>query len=121
MKYKVAIATKDGKVIYEHFGHCGRYCIVEVEGKHYRFTGFREVEPPCQGGEHTEAALEKAAELLQDCRCIIVGQIGMGAQQVLEEHRILAYVFKGLVEEALSNIIHSISGDVVLGGSQAEI
>ena len=50
-----------------------------------------------------------------------MGQIGMGARQVLEEHRILAYVFKGLVEDALSNIINSISGDVVLGGSQAGI
>ena len=106
MKYKVAVATKDGKVVYEHFGRCGRYSIVEVEDNYYRFIGFREVEPPCQGGEHTEAALEKAVEILQDCRWIIVGQIGMGAQQVLSEHRILAYVFKGLAEDALLNIIN---------------
>lgn len=106
MKLRIAVATKDGKVIYEHFGHCCRYSIVDIENDHYRFLEFREVEPPCNGGEHTLDALLRAARCLEDCSYVIVGQIGMGAQQILTENNITTYVFKGFVEDALSNIIN---------------
>lgn len=105
MSLLIAIATKDGKVIQEHFGRCNRYCIVEIDNGEYRFTGFREVEPPCNGGEHTVEALVEAARILEDCSYVIVGQIGMGAQQILSEHQISAYVYKGFVEDAISIIM----------------
>lgn len=106
MKLRIAIATKDGKTIHEHFGHCSRYSIVETEKDSYRFVGFRNVEPPCNGGEHTLEALLEAAKCLEDCDYIIVGQIGMGAQKILTENNLNTYVFRGYVEDALSNIIN---------------
>ncbi len=105
MKQRIAVATKDGKVVYEHFGHCRRYSIVEIENDSYRFIELREVEPPCNGGEHTLGALLQTAERLEDCNYVIVGQIGMGAQQILTEKHLMTYVFKGYVEDAISNII----------------
>jgi predicted Fe-Mo cluster-binding NifX family protein len=105
MKYRIAVATKDGKVVFEHFGHCKKFSIVEVENNDFRFIGFREVEPPCNGGEHAIDALVNAVERLKDCSYVVVGQIGMGAQQILSEHQIMAYVFKGLVMDALSDIV----------------
>ncbi len=102
---RVAIATKDGWVIYEHFGHCSRYSIVEIENDSYRFVEFRDVEPPCHGGDHTMEALLQAARRLKDCTYVVVGQIGMGAQQILTEKNLITYVFNGSVEDALSNII----------------
>lgn len=105
MKLRIAVATKDGKVVYEHFGHCSRYSIIEIENDSYRFIDFREVEPPCNGGEHTLEALIQTAKRLADCSYVIVGQIGMGAQQILTENNLTTYVFKGYVEDALSNIM----------------
>ncbi len=105
MKLRIAVATKDGKVICEHFGHCSRYSIVDIENDSYRFLEFRAVEPPCNGGEHTLDALLQAASCLEDCSYVIVGQIGMGAQQILIENNITTYVFKGFVEDALSKLL----------------
>ncbi len=49
--YRIAVASKDGKVVTDHFGHCRKFSVIEVEDGQYHFIGFREVIPPCGGGE----------------------------------------------------------------------
>jgi nitrogen fixation protein NifX len=105
MKYRIAIATKDGKVVTDHFGHCKRYSIVEVENGEYHFMEYRDVKAPCDGGEHTTQAIDEVIKRIKDCRYAVVNQIGGGALQILTENQIKIYEYKGYVKDALRNLI----------------
>jgi predicted Fe-Mo cluster-binding NifX family protein len=101
MKFRIAIATKDGKVVTEHFGHCSRFSIVDIEKEGWKFIEFRVVEPPCVGGEHSLNALYKVVEEIKDCYYVVVSQIGFGAQQILKENLIGVKIHRGLVIDSI--------------------
>ncbi len=105
MNYRIAIASKDGKVVTDHFGHCGRFIIVEAERNSYRFIEQREVNPPCSGGVHTINGIEEVLEILKDCEYILVNQIGGGAQHILKKNNFQVIIYRGYVKEALEQIL----------------
>jgi predicted Fe-Mo cluster-binding NifX family protein len=105
MNYRIAIASKDGKVVTDHFGHCSRFIIVEVDISKYRFIEQREVNPPCSGGVHTINGIKEVLEILRDCRYILVNQIGGGAEQIINANGFEVVSYKGYVTDALDQII----------------
>ena len=58
--------------------------------------------PPCRGGAHADDLLERAVELVADCRWVVVSQIGPGAIDALIDRGVLPLVIKGSVDEALA-------------------
>lgn len=52
-KYKVAVATSDGKTVDSHFGHVQSFLIFEVDEESGKFEdiGEREAKAACSGGE----------------------------------------------------------------------
>lgn len=114
MSYKIAIASKDGKVVSEHFGHSRRFCIVVIDQVSWEVIEVREVEPPCTGEgctffegssiSHTEEAIAKVAKTLWDCKYVIVSQIGYGAERILNDNRIEVRLHKGLINEYLNHL-----------------
>lgn len=102
--YRIAVASKDGKVVTDHFGHCSRFSVIKVEDGQYHFVGFREVTPPCSGGQHTWEGITAVLEELKDCHYIIVNQIGGGALRILEEQQFRVIVHKGFIKDALDYI-----------------
>lgn len=105
MNYRIAIASKDGKVVTDHFGHCKRFIIVEVDKSEYRFIEQREVNPPCNGGVHTINGIEEVLDRLKDCNYILVNQIGGGAEQIIKANQFEVVTYKGYVTDALEQII----------------
>jgi len=105
MSYRIAIATKDGKVVTDHFGHCERFSIVEVKETEYSFLEFREVTPACDGGAHTVESMSAAVTALKDCSYILVYQIGWGAVLFLEEFSIKPITFSGFVEDGIRKVM----------------
>jgi nitrogen fixation protein NifX len=107
MKYNIAIGSRDGKAVTEHFGGCQKFVIVTVdkESDTYSFTGFREIEPPCKNGDHSDDGLENAARALKDCRVVLVSRIGPTAQLILERHGIDVLEYYGLIDDAIKRII----------------
>ena len=104
MNTRIAVASKDGKVVTDHFGHCSKFSIIDTEEGAFHFRGFREVTPPCNGGEHTWEAIDAVLEKLTDCSYIIVNQIGGGALRILEEKKFKVIVYRGFVRDALNDI-----------------
>lgn len=112
--YKIAIATKDGKVVSEHFGHSKKFCIVSIDQDAWKVTEVREVEPACTGvgctyskdlsNSHLEA-IEKVARVLFDCKFVIVSQIGYGAEQVLKDNLLEVRLHKGFIIDYLNSLI----------------
>ena len=107
MIYKIAVASRDGKVVTDHFGGCKRFLLINVdsEKKSYAFDGFRSVTPPCSSGEHVSSGLNEAAEALSDCRIVLVGKIGPPAEIALKSKGIDVLEYHGLIEEALKHIL----------------
>jgi predicted Fe-Mo cluster-binding NifX family protein len=108
----VAITTRDGKVVQEHFGHARHFHIVAVEGDGYRYVETREAEPRCKGGgvgetSHEAAAFDPVIELLRDCDAIVTAQIGPGAAQHVIKSGIRIFEGRGLVSDILDEIVQS--------------
>ena len=107
MPFKIAVGSSDGKVVNQHFGSCRQFLIVTIdnEKQSFSFEGFRAVNPPCNGSEHTAGALEAAAETLTDCRAVLVSKIGPSAEAILTQTGIDVLEYHGLIEDAIKRIL----------------
>jgi nitrogen fixation protein NifB len=75
-KMLLAVATKGGGIVNQHFGHAKEFQIYEVDGKNVQFIGHRKVDHFCQDGYGEEATLENIIKTLADCRAVLVSKIG---------------------------------------------
>jgi nitrogen fixation protein NifB len=96
----VAVATREGVLVNQHLGEAER---VAVFGRNE--DGFYLVEtrrtPPPGGGSQRWTAL---AEMLHDCRALLVADAGDAPRAALAEHNIPLYVMEGMIEESLHSI-----------------
>jgi predicted Fe-Mo cluster-binding NifX family protein len=109
MSHLVAVTTRDGKVVQEHFGHARHFHIVEIDGDGYRYVETREIEPRCRkeesGESHSAVRFTPVIELLSDCDAIVTAQIGPGAAQHVLAGGIRVFEGRGLVSDILDEII----------------
>lgn len=107
MQYKIAVASSDGKTVTHHFGSCRKFLILDVddtgEGT-YSPRGFREIEPACNHGEHSQSGLDTMADILSDCLFVLVNCIGPGARAVLQQKGITALEYEGSIDPAVKKI-----------------
>ncbi|MBE9211753.1 nitrogenase cofactor biosynthesis protein NifB [Plectonema cf. radiosum LEGE 06105] len=75
-KMLLAVATKGGGLVNQHFGHAKEFQIYEVDGRKVEFIGHRKVDHFCQGGYGEEATLENIIKALSDCQAVLVSKIG---------------------------------------------
>ncbi|MCX7593215.1 MAG: nitrogenase cofactor biosynthesis protein NifB [Fischerella sp.] len=75
-KILVAVATKGGGLVNQHFGHAKEFQVYEIDGKQVRFIGHRKVGHYCQGGYGETATLENIIEAIADCKAVFVAKIG---------------------------------------------
>ena len=107
MTYKVAVASSDGIVINQHFGHAERFHIVELHTDDLtsKYTETRPVERVCQGHEHSESAFDAVLETLSDVSAILVAKIGQGASDYLESKGMIVYEAPFLVDAIIEKIL----------------
>jgi nitrogen fixation protein NifB len=72
----VAIATKGGGRINQHFGHAKEFQVYEVTAKGVEFTGHRKVETYCQGGWGEDASLDGVIQALEGVTIVLCSKIG---------------------------------------------
>jgi nitrogen fixation protein NifB len=75
----MAVATKGGGVINEHFGHAGEFLIYEASGSGVRFIGHRKTIPYCEGGDTCgdgESALDVTIRELAGCEVVLCSKVG---------------------------------------------
>lgn len=76
LKLLIAVATKGGGRVNEHFGHADEFQIYEVSTVGAKFVGHRRVDLYCQGGYGEEDALETVIRAINDCTAVFVAKIG---------------------------------------------
>jgi nitrogen fixation protein NifB len=82
-KILVAVATKGGGLVNQHFGHAKEFMIYEVDANEAKFVGHRKIDHYCQSGYGEEATLDNIIQTISDCKAILVAKIGHCPQEEL--------------------------------------
>ncbi|MGD1917629.1 MAG: NifB/NifX family molybdenum-iron cluster-binding protein, partial [Pleurocapsa sp.] len=84
-KILVAVATKGGGIVNQHFGHAKEFQIFEVDGVDVKFVGHRKVDHYCQGGYGEQATLDNIIGAIADCKAVLALKIGDCPQEMLKK------------------------------------
>ncbi len=84
-KILVAVATKGGGLVNQHFGHAKEFQIYEVDANDAKFIGHRKIDHYCQGGYGEETSLEPIIKAISDCQAVLVSKIGHCPQEELRK------------------------------------
>jgi nitrogen fixation protein NifB len=129
IKLLIAVATKGGGKINEHFGHAHEFQVYEVSTAGVKFVGHRRVDLYCQGGFGEEAALETVIRAINDCHAVFVAKIGACPRDELKaagidpveryahefiEKSAVSYFREYLTNVKSGEIIHADRGDAAI-------
>ncbi|WP_143319439.1 NifB/NifX family molybdenum-iron cluster-binding protein [Clostridium sp. HBUAS56010] len=116
MKYKIGIASSDGKVINLHFGRADVFYIVEADSEDmtFRYGESRQTIPVCQGQEHDNDKLLALADILKDCDYVLVSKIGEGARAALAGNSTLAFELPGFIEDSVKRLLSYVEVEKLL-------
>jgi nitrogen fixation protein NifB len=84
-KVLVAVATKGGGLVNQHFGHAKEFMIYEVDASETRFVGHRKVDHYCQSGYGEEATLDNIIQTISDCKAVLASKVGSCPQKELRK------------------------------------
>ena len=101
---RVAVASKDGNSINEHFGHAKLFWIYEVDSEGCWFREKRNVDHYCHGHHGDQSALQKILKTISDCAVVFVAKIGEGPAEKLSARGISAvaeYTWEDIQESLL--------------------
>lgn len=100
----IAVASKDGKEINQHFGHAERFLIYDVENGDARLVDERTVERYCSyDPEHPLRGhlLRNIADALAGCRAVVTAQMGEHPKAELEKLGVEPFVTGGPIKLTL--------------------
>ncbi|MBT1076259.1 NifB/NifX family molybdenum-iron cluster-binding protein [Geobacter grbiciae] len=107
----IAVASKDGREINQHFGHAERFLIYEVKGADAKLVDEKKVERYCSYDvDHPLRShiLEAIAGALAGCRAVVCAQIGQAPQMAMERLGIDAYVADGPIKPTLAELVKAL-------------
>lgn len=105
MQHRIAVASTDGKVINQHFGHADRYHILDISEAGHTFVETRESPPVCGPQGHSNQGFDGVIALLADCQGIFVSRIGPGASGYMKSKGVLVFEAPYPIENVISKII----------------
>ncbi len=84
-KILIAVATKGGGRVNEHFGHAREFQVYELSTDGAKFVGHRRVDLYCQGGFGDEDKLETVIRAIADCTAVFVAKVGACPKEALRK------------------------------------
>jgi predicted Fe-Mo cluster-binding NifX family protein len=100
----IAVASKDGKEINQHFGHAERFLIYDVENGDAKLVDERIVERYCSfDPEHPMRVhlLKGIVDALAGCRAVVTAQMGEHPKNELEKLGVEAFMTSGPIKHTL--------------------
>jgi len=94
----IAVASKGGGLVNQHFGHAKEFMIYEVNAAEAKFIGHRKIADYCQGGYGEEAALDGILKTIADCKAILALKIGPCPQKAIQAAGIEVVEDYGVIE-----------------------
>ena len=98
----IAVATLEGVLINQHLGEADRFLVYALDKEHRScsLVDSRPAPPPGGGKDRWEAL----AEVLSDCRSLLVNSAGDSPKTVLNAHGIDVLQLEGVIEEAVYGV-----------------
>jgi MoaA/NifB/PqqE/SkfB family radical SAM enzyme len=108
---KVAVATKSGVIVDQHFGHAEEFYIYESDGKEVKFIETRNVDKYCSGIEECgekENKIENILTTVSDCQIVMALRIGTSPSTKLAQKGIKVITTYDLIENAVKTAARSV-------------
>lgn len=107
-KILVAVATKGGGVVNQHFGHATEFLIysVDEDGENVRFMMHRNVQRYCDGPQTCDddcTVLEKTIQMLADCKLVLCSKIGPEPLGAMNKAGIIPLQVYDLIDVAVAD------------------
>lgn len=83
----MAVATKGGGIINQHFGHATEFLVYEASDDGVRFIGHRRADQYCVGQDtcnEDESTLDRVIAALEGCEVMLSARIGLPPYEALE-------------------------------------
>jgi nitrogen fixation protein NifB len=83
----MAIASKGGGLVNQHFGHAREFLVYEASPAGVRFIGHRKTELYCAGGDtcgEAESSLSQIIRALVGCEVVLCSKVGHEPWEILE-------------------------------------
>ena len=104
---KLAVASKDGISISEHFGHAKRFWVYSVAKNSCQLLEQRDVEHYCLGNSSSQSAMSQILRTINDCYAVFVAKIGDGPTEKLAKIGVksVSYYAYEAIDESLLDYI----------------
>ncbi len=96
----VAVATLEGVLVNQHLGEASSFQIWGPNGQGFQLVEERPAPPPGGGLQRWQ----NLAEIMRDCRAVLISSIGDTPQAILEESGIMPVVMEGFIDQGLQVI-----------------
>lgn len=109
--YRIAVATKHGRLVDQHFGHAKELLIYQGNEDKFQLIEKRSVAQYCTGAEECEpeeSVKEKTINAIKDCDAVISLRIGYAAKQNLAQNNIVSVEYYDTVENGLKYAAQSL-------------
>jgi nitrogen fixation protein NifB len=115
-----AVASKNGMVVDQHFGHAAGFYIYEYKNRQVNFVERREVSQYCFGPDHCgrdpENTIESIIKTIEGCSGVIVMRIGEVPRQRLAEKGIAVFMTYNYITDAVREAAEKELSNVNCGG-----
>ncbi|EIW18657.1 MULTISPECIES: nitrogenase cofactor biosynthesis protein NifB [Pelosinus] len=113
-EYRIAVTSKHGKLVDQHFGHATEFLIYQINDESFTLVERRKVEQYCSGVSECDSDLQEgrksaAIQAIEDCDAVLTMRIGYHGQQRLLEHGIVSVEYCYTVEEGLAYAVEQLT------------
>jgi nitrogenase molybdenum-iron protein alpha/beta subunit/MoaA/NifB/PqqE/SkfB family radical SAM enzyme len=99
---RFAVASRDGKLVNEHFGHVAEFYIYESDGNAVKLLEKRTVEQYCLGRcEDVKSRMDDILRAVDDCGGVLALRIGTVPEKILREHGKEVFMTYDTIENAV--------------------
>lgn len=109
-KIRVAVASKGGGLVNQHFGHAKEFEIYEVDHDEAHCIDRRSVTPYCQGGYGEADVLDTIMQTLSDCQAVLVSKIGACPKEQLQAQGIECVEAYDVIENVVLDFYEQYQG-----------
>nr|WP_092073293.1 nitrogenase cofactor biosynthesis protein NifB [Dendrosporobacter quercicolus]NSL49945.1 nitrogenase cofactor biosynthesis protein NifB [Dendrosporobacter quercicolus DSM 1736]SDM56642.1 nitrogen fixation protein NifB [Dendrosporobacter quercicolus] len=111
-EYKIAVTTKYGRMVDQHFGHAEEFLIYQGNKNKFTLIETRKADQYCQGMENCtnrEKLRDATLNVIQDCDAVLTMRIGYQAQKRLLKKGIMSIEFCDSVYNGLHYTVEQLS------------
>nr|NSL49520.1 nitrogenase cofactor biosynthesis protein NifB [Dendrosporobacter quercicolus DSM 1736] len=110
-QYRIAVTSKYGRLVDQHFGHAAEFIIYQGDGREFKLLERRSVHKYCSGMEECgeeEAKRESTIRTVKDCQAVLTMRIGQHAKEKLAEQGTQSIEYCDSVENGLRQAVKTL-------------